>query len=321
MLIECTLPAVSILVPAKVNLFLEVLGKRSDGFHEIETVMCPISLFDRLTFEATDTPEVRFELQLPPDAQAEPAVAGDVAWCIPIDHHNLVVRAIQHIQRQLGITSGCRLRLEKQIPAAAGLGGGSGDAAAAVVASLIAWGRWDRQLATQVCSAIGSDVAFFLGDTRGVGIATATGRGERCQLLQARPELSLVVTHPPVGCPTKVVYDHFSRREPVRHFGEIVSACESGQFQKIGAQLFNALQFPASQVTEWIERQLHVFANCGAEHALMTGSGSSCFALMDSLQTENKIKASAVEHGLRRIFTAKAWYGDSIEQQLSTQVD
>jgi 4-diphosphocytidyl-2C-methyl-D-erythritol kinase len=66
---------------------------------------------------------------------------------------------------------------------------------------------------------------------------------------------------------------------------------------------------------------LHVFANCGAEHALMTGSGSSCFALIESLQTENRIRASAVDKGLRRIFTAKAWYGDSIEQQLSTQVD
>jgi 4-diphosphocytidyl-2-C-methyl-D-erythritol kinase len=320
MIIERLPHAVRILAPAKVNLFLEVMGKRPDGYHEIETVLCPISLFDTLTFEVTDEPEICFELQLPADANG-PAAEEDVAWSIPTDHSNLAVRALQHIQRQLGARRGCRLKLEKQIPAAAGLGGGSSDTAAAVVASLIAWDRWDRQLATQVCASIGSDVPFFLGDLTGIGMATAIGRGEQCQQIQAQPELSLIVTHPPIGCSTKLIYDNFSRMGPVRHFGEIVSACETGQFQKIGARLFNALQSPASRVTEWIDRQLNLFASCGAEHSLMTGSGSSCFALVNGPQIERKIKASAAAIGLRRVFSVEAWYGDSIEQQLSAQVE
>ncbi|MCA9132819.1 MAG: 4-(cytidine 5'-diphospho)-2-C-methyl-D-erythritol kinase [Planctomycetales bacterium] len=319
MLIERQADWVRIEAPAKINLFLEVLGKRPDGFHEVETLLCPISLFDTLQLRPTEDPAIRLHVRTPAASDA-PLGDGDLAWQVPSDERNLVRRAVRLVQQHLGESRGCELLLEKRIPAAAGLGGGSSDAAAAVVASLLAWGQWDRPLATQICATLGSDVPFFLGAPQGIGLALARGRGERCQPLSLRPELSFVVTHPPVGCPTAAVFREFVAVGKVRQFQDFVVACETGQLQKIGAALFNALQSPASRLTDWIERQLHLFADCGANHGLMCGSGSSCFALIEEPEVADRIRQAAEATGLTRIYSVRAWYGNSIEQQLETQV-
>jgi len=309
--------------PAKVNLFLEVLGKRSDGYHEVQTLLCPISLFDQLTFEVTPGGQIEFQMQTPTAERLPPTVdpsstslRTDPAWEIPSDDRNLVVRAVRQVQRALGTTWGCRIVLTKSIPAAAGLGGGSSDAAAAVVASLLGWRNdWDRQLATDICSALGSDVPFFLGDEHQIGLALATGRGELCQQLNCHPPLDLIVTHPATGCSTQQVYLNYAKPAEVRNFHKIVTACESQDPKKIGAELFNALQFAASDLTDWIDRQLQLFASCGAPHALMSGSGSSCFAVIDDASCVARVRQAAAECGLPRVYVAKAWYGDSIEHQ------
>lgn len=140
---------------------------------------------------------------------------------------------MKQVQRVLGTQLGCRIELTKSIPAAAGLGGGSSNAAAAVVASLLAWDKWDRKLAHQICSEIGSDIPFFLGDERQIGLAVATGRGEQCQLLAARPPLDLLLTHPPVGCSTGQVYLGYANTANKRTVNKIVAACESGEPKKI----------------------------------------------------------------------------------------
>lgn len=162
---------------AKLNLFLEVLGKRPDGYHEIETLMCPISLCDELEFRFRDDPRIHLQLELPSTA----GTTDDPAWQIPADDRNLVVRSIQSVQAAMGVGGGCTIHLKKRIPAAAGLGGGSSDAAAAIVAAMLAWGQWDRNLATSIANSLGSDIGFFLGDTTQVGMALATGRGEKCE--------------------------------------------------------------------------------------------------------------------------------------------
>ncbi len=324
MLIQCSGNQVRIRAPAKVNLFLEVLGKRADGFHDIETLLCPISLFDELTLEPTDSGEISFALEF-----SHPSATGsdnsenehkDVAWKIPANENNLVVQAVKKVQSALNTTFGCRIRLNKQIPAAAGLGGGSSDAAAAVVASLVAWERWDRQCATEICTEVGSDVPFFLGEVTGIGLTLAKGRGELCQLLKAQPQLNFIVTHPPVGCATKEVYLNYAKGLDCRHAEEIVSACENGQFQKIGAELFNALQLSASTLTDWIDQQLLLLKDAGAEFVLMSGSGSSCFALINDRSCQERILSAATILGLTRVFAVEAWYADSIELQLKKQL-
>ena len=115
MLIERTSTHIQVLAPAKVNLFLAVLGKRTDCFHEIATLLCPLSLFDRLTVEATHSGAIEFELSLPQQSKT----GGDPAWQIPDDASNLVMRAVGQLRAALGTQQGCRIRLEKQIPAAA----------------------------------------------------------------------------------------------------------------------------------------------------------------------------------------------------------
>lgn len=310
--------SIHIQTPAKVNLFLDVLGKRDDGFHELQTLLCPISLFDTLIVQAAPEPTITLELTLPPAANA-----GNVpAWDIPADERNLVIRAVRQLQQKLGIQGGCRIQLQKAIPAAAGLGGGSSDAAAAIVGSLAVWGCWDRGVAMEVAASLGSDIPFFLGDRHGIGLAIGTGRGEKCQQLTCRPAIDMLVTHPDVGCPTARVYELYqtSRGQAPKtspgDFGKIVHACEDGQLQKIGAGMFNALQFASSHFTDWIDKQLRFLNDCGCNHGLMSGSGSSCFGLLESPQSEQRARAMLPHVGLSRLYSVRAWYGSSIEQQL-----
>ncbi|MEZ6135660.1 MAG: hypothetical protein R3C53_12190 [Pirellulaceae bacterium] len=381
MRIARTSTGIEILAPAKVNLFLEVLGRRPDGYHEVETVMCPISLCDRLTFEPADTDEITFQLDLPAESRSpHPSRSTDPAWDIPGGAGNLVLRAAHLVRDRLrtrpledtapprgdhlrtqhfhggtdrsgtqhfdgedsrpdgmlcprgargagevpeGVLCpgpvrrlGGHIRLEKAIPAGAGLGGGSSDAAAVVTACLLAWHRWDRKLATNVCAELGSDIPFFLGDKAGVGMAIATGRGEKCELIDARPAFELVVTHPPEGCATQTIYQRFVKMGRTRNSREIIAGCETGQVSKIGAALFNALQSSAAEVTEWIDKQLLLFSQCGARYALMSGSGSSCFALIeDGHDFEEQVRTVAGLSGITRVYRSQAWYTPSIEAQ------
>src|SRR5512145_2350061 len=146
---------------AKVNLTLEVLGKRPDGYHEIATVMQTVDLADRLTLEDAETLEL--------DASA----AG-----VPTDGTNLALRAAMALRETVGITRGVRISLDKRIPVAAGLGGGSADAAAVLLGLNRLWGlRWPRARLEAIAVTLGMDVPFFL---RGGG-ALATGRGEQLE--------------------------------------------------------------------------------------------------------------------------------------------
>lgn len=323
MIIQRASNKITIASPAKVNLFLEVYGKRSDGYHEVQTVLCAVSLFDQLEFTPVDGGEIDFCLRLPQTERGTSQLLNanlltlDPAWDIPADDRNLVVRAVRQVQRVLGTRLGCRIELTKSIPASAGLGGGSSNTAAAVVASMLAWDKWDRPLAHQICAAIGSDIPFFLGDERQIGLAVATGRGEQCQLLPARPPLDLLLTHPPVGCSTKQVYLNYADNAEKRGLNKIVRACESGEPKKIGVELFNALQFAASGLTDWIDRQLQLLATSGATMSAMSGSGSSCFAIVEEPSCEARVRQAAAECGLSRVYSVKAWYGDSIEQQVA----
>lgn len=319
MIIQQTAAGLQIAAPAKINLFLNVLRRRSDGYHEVQTLLCPLSLFDQLSFEVTQQSDIEFQLILP-DAKSDQTSTlprTDPAWDIPADSRNLVVRAVRRVQQALGTTRGCRIQLRKAIPAAAGLGGGSSDTAAAIVASLFSWQGWDRSLALQIAAEIGSDVPFFLGSTEGIGLALATGRGEHCQLLSARPNLNVLVTHPPVGCSTRDVYQNCAVYGKALGFQKIVDACDSGQLTMIGAQLFNTLQLPAADLTDWIGRQLDLLADIGASYALMSGSGSSCFALVDDPQCADRLRRIAPAWGIERVYAVQSWYSESIEQQLA----
>ena len=161
--------------PAKLNLFFEVLAKRADGYHEIETLMCPIDLYDTLHFQEDSSGEVRLRCRRVFGAGG-PGSRG--LHDVTEGPDNLVMRAVELVRRRAGVRRGARLLLVKRIPAAAGLGGGSSDAAAALVAANEGWrlGRSRDELAAWAAE-LGSDVPFFLAGTS----AVCRGRGERVE--------------------------------------------------------------------------------------------------------------------------------------------
>lgn len=306
---------VTVTAPAKVNLYLEVLGKRNDGYHDVETVMCPISLCDQLEFIATDHSTIELSVELPALTSFN---VDDPAWRIPADGRNLAVRAVEKIRTALGIRSGCRMRLKKNIPAEAGLGGGSSNAAAAIVAALVGWSEWNRELAAQTAAELGSDINFFLGDDQGIGLAVARGRGEQCQRLAATPQLNFALTHPPVGCPTAAVYANWRGLLRKQNAEGMIRACHGENVEEIGQSLHNALLAGASQITTWIDRQLDLYRQCGCPHRLMSGSGSSCFALLPNSDTMAAIRREADQAGLERVYAVKSWFAPSIEDQVGS---
>lgn len=321
MLIERTDRGLKIFTPAKLNLFLDVLAKRADGYHEIDTVMCPVSWLDELELESGPS-EIDFSIERPVRRTTDTA---DPAWQIPIDGSNLVVRALSAVGQAIGYAGGWRVHLKKQIPAAAGLGGGSADAAAAIVAALAILRRWDRDLAMRIAQSLGSDIPLFLGGgTTGIGLARATGRGEHVEILAGRPPLCFVISHPPVGSSTAEVYRSWQPGQQHRSPSRLLELCQdarrdwtshlaAAEFQ---AELFNALQVPASGLTEWIGRQLSFYRELGKPGAMMSGSGSACFAIVNNLDEGHVIANKLIELGLPRAHVTTAWYAAPIEQQL-----
>ena len=318
MLIELIDGGFRVSAPAKLNLFLEVLGKRADGYHEIESLMCPISLCDTLEFRSTAAPEVRLQVELPEEAHAaqDQAAENDPAWQVPSDERNLVHRAATRVREWLGIKSGCEMKLTKAIPSSAGLGGGSSDAAATVVAAMLAWGQWDRAAASRICAELGSDLNVFLGDENRIGLTMASGRGEKCRVLDVCPLLEFVVTHPPAGCATSAVYANWRKIRDIRSADSIIAALEKGDIESIGPLLFNALENSARQVTPWIDNQLRFFLGFHFRYNAMTGSGSSCFALVSSTHTMADVRRAAEDAGLSRVYAVKSWFQPSIEEQI-----
>ncbi len=183
---------VSVCAPAKINLHLEIMGKRSDGFHELETVMSTIDLCDRLEFAARSDEEIHLQLEFP--------FITDDDTALPTDDRNLVVRALKLLRERSESSSfaplGCDVRLSKRIPSEAGLGGASSDAAATLRAGNQLWqlGFFKAQL-MELAAELGSDVPFFIDG----GTAVCRGRGELIEPLPAIGGTPLVVAKPPVG--------------------------------------------------------------------------------------------------------------------------
>ncbi|MFO1063315.1 MAG: 4-(cytidine 5'-diphospho)-2-C-methyl-D-erythritol kinase [Pirellulales bacterium] len=353
--------------PAKVNLILDVLGKRPDGFHEIDTLMCPVSLTDDLEFRPLKESELRLELVVA-DRRAADSGGSDPAWDIPVDGRNLILKALLRVRDELGATGGCHVRLIKRVPAAAGLGGGSSNAAAAIAAGLLMWGSWNRELAWRIGAALGSDVPLFFGDERGgIGLARATGRGEHVTCYTGRTPLHLVITHPAVGSSTAEVYrawkpaeincsiesdmqskkvtqasetdrvtDADSRQDAAHKHEQqrsaqlyakqrsgrierMLQACDEGNVDTIRSLMSNDLEEPAGRLNTWIATQRSMMTNLGLKKAMMTGSGSACYALVDSAEQAENAAARLIELGLPRAHAAEAWYAPPIEAQLSQQ--
>jgi len=257
---------------AKVNLTLEVLAKRPDGYHEVATVLQAVDLFDRVIVEDAPTLEVRTD---------DPA--------LPTDERNLVTRAASLLREAAGVARGARIRLHKRIPVGAGLGGGSSDAAAALIGLNRLWGlRWPRTRLAEMGTRLGMDVPFFLGR----GPALGTGRGETLAPLTVRGGYALVLVNPRVPLSTRTVYEAVGpgwRAEPVGT-RRMVEALERRSAALVAEALTNHLEGPAQALLPVIGRIKAALLAAGALGASMSGSGPTVFGLARSYDQARQIR-------------------------------
>ncbi len=247
--------AMQVLAPAKINLSLKILGRRNDGFHEIETLISPISLADKIDIER----QSRWIDFMCDDRSVPP---GD---------ENLVVRAAKLFFEKTKVTAGVGIKLQKQIPHGAGLGGGSSDAASTLIAlNQLFETKLSREEMAKLGSTIGSDVAFFLFESP----AVCKGRGEIVEPTKLKKKLSILLLKPAFSVSSVWAY---SRWRDSREIPRI-----SYQPQNFDGQSFvNDLERPVfekfvflAQLKTWLLKQAEVGA------ALMSGSGSTVFAVM-----------------------------------------
>ena len=257
--------------PCKVNLLLNILGKRADGFHELETLLHPVALFDRLSFERA--------------SQGIGLTCTDAS--LPTDSRNLVHRAAAAFLEAARVSDGVRLHLEKRIPLAAGLGGGSGNAATALLGLNELFGHplSAGQLHTLAAS-LGSDVPFFLQDRP----ALATGRGETIEPLAPFPALrgaAFLLVHPGFGISTAWAYQQLARFPEALHGRPgrarmLIALLQSGSLAAAGAEFYNSLEAPALVKYPLLALFQEFLRAYGAAAALMSGSGSTTFAIVES---------------------------------------
>lgn len=245
-----------LVAPAKINLSLAILGRRDDGFHQIRTLIVPISLSDTIEMELTDSPGIRFTCDAPD---------------LPTDSTNLVVRAAMLFCERASRSAGISIHLEKRIPHGAGLGGGSSDAATVLLGlnTLLDTGFADAELAGMAAE-IGSDVPFFIYRSA----AFCEGRGERVHPQVIARRLRLLLLKPPFGVPTPWAYSRW--RDSREIAGVPYSPQPAGSLS-----LFNDLERPVYEkypflalLKQWLMGQ----PEC--EAALMSGSGSTMFAVL-----------------------------------------
>lgn len=274
--------------PAKINLSLAVLGKRPDGYHDLETVFVSLDLSDTLYF--SDAP--RGEITLACTASE-----------IPLGMENLVCRAADLLRKKYGITKGVHIRLEKHIPAAAGLGGGSSDAAAALRGLVRFWGidAAARDMPA-VAARLGSDVPFCL---RG-GTALGEGRGERLTPLSPCPDFHVVLANPGFGVSTAKVYQAYPQgtARPRTRTTELIRALRLGDRRQLVLYLENNLEAVTFQLYPQVGQLKEKMSAWGP--SLMCGSGATVFTLFEDREKARALCLSLREEGIAAWLTKTA---------------
>lgn len=267
-----------LLAPAKINLSLKIQGKREDGFHEIETLMVPISLADEIEITATEGEGIRF-------ACDDPTVPGDDT--------NLVVRAAKLFCAEIGIAPSLRISLSKKIPHGAGLGGGSSDAATTLIAlDEMSGTQFGAARLAEMAGRLGSDIPFFIYRSA----AVCRGRGEIVEPVDFSSALHLVLVKPPFGVPTPWAYKHWLD-------SAVLPGVDYGPQEFPWGALVNDLERPVFEkyiflavLKRWLREQPEV------DGALMSGSGSTTFAIV-----KNEASAAALAEKVRAEFGETMW--------------
>jgi 4-diphosphocytidyl-2-C-methyl-D-erythritol kinase len=253
---------------AKINWFLRVTGKRADGFHEIESLFQRVSLRDELTFEEASSLSVVTEAAIPSD-------------------DNLVIKAALKLRETAGVTKGARLGLIKNIPIAAGLGGGSSDAAVTLTGLNNLWelGFPDERLG-EMAAELGSDVPFFLGGPS----ALATGRGEKLSLVDSGKSVALLLLNPGIGVSAGWAYSNLQgfSEEDSGYADSFLQNLVSGDWAALREMAVNDLEAPVVKKHPVVGELKAALIETGALYAAMSGSGPTVFGIFPDTEAAKR---------------------------------
>jgi 4-diphosphocytidyl-2-C-methyl-D-erythritol kinase len=285
--------------PAKLNAFFEVLARRGDGFHEIETLMLPISLYDTLVAHPSSDGRVHVECRW-----ASPRLAAAFGP-LPTSENNLAAKAAERLRARAGLRDGIRIELIKRIPAQAGLGGGSSDAAAALLAANVVWKLdWNRESLAEIGAELGSDVPFFLSRAEKCGYPAAVcrGRGEQVVTLDSRTPFHFVVVYPPVGLSTAQVYQRCQVPREPKSVVSMAAALMGGDAGRATRLAHNRLESAAESLSPWVARLQREFAREDCLAAQMSGSGSSYFGFCRHARHAQRVARRLRSRGLGQVY-------------------
>ena len=263
---------------AKINLTLDILGKRPDGFHEVAMVMQSIGLHDTLTMEKTD---------------GEIALSINVPW-LKADEKNLAWRAAELVRQEYGLKGGVRMELTKRIPIAAGLAGGSADAAAVLKGMNELYNlQMSEARLRELGARLGSDIPFCLMG----GTMLATGRGEVLTRLADMPETWVVLAKPRISVSTAWAYQNYDEQGAEKHPDNeaIRKAIARGNRKAVAGLLCNVLESVTIKKYDVIADYKQMMLDKGAMASMMSGSGPTVFGL-----ARNREQAEAIANVLRQ---------------------
>ena len=275
---------ISLKALAKINLGLDVLRRREDGYHEVSMIMQTIDLYDDLTMEKTDEPEITIRTN----------------WnFVPVNQDNLVYRAIAMLREEFQIQEGVRVSLQKRIPVAAGLAGGSSDCAAALYGmNRLFQLHLSKEELMERGARLGADVPYCILR----GTALAEGIGEKLTVLDPMVECSVVIAKPPISVSTKWVYEHLKLDADMKHpdIKKQVEDIRRGDLEAICADMGNVLQdvtIPEYPVIGTIKDKMMEY---GAVGSMMSGSGPTVFGIFTNAGQARKAKAAIKAAGLAK---------------------
>ena len=275
---------ISLKALAKINLGLDVIGKREDGYHDVRMIMQTIHLYDRVEIKKIKSPVIRVETNL---------------YDLPINEDNLVYKAAKLMRDEFDIKEGVRIVLQKFIPVAAGLAGGSSDAAAVLVGMnrIFQLGLKQEKL-MELGLRLGADIPFCVMR----GTALAEGVGEILTPLPPMPKCPVLIAKPPVSVSTKFVYENLRLTESTKHprIDAIADAIKKKNLKEIAMNMGNILETVTVPKYPVIEEIKKVMKENGALNAMMSGSGPTVFGLFQSEKDVRRAYDTLKQSGLTK---------------------
>lgn len=283
---------ISLKALAKINLGLDVVRRREDGYHEVRMIMQTIQLYDRLDIKRTQEPGIQIQTNLS---------------FLPVNENNLIYKAAKLLMDEFSITDGVSVKLDKRIPVAAGMAGGSTDAAAMLIGvnRLFSLGLTKRQLMERGVQ-IGADVPYCIMR----GTALAGGIGEALSPLPPMVKCPVLIAKPSISVSTKFVYQNLKLDDTTIHpdIDRLIDDIKAKNLHDIAAHMGNVLEtvtIPNYPVIDEIKK--HMLSN-GAVGAMMSGSGPTVFGLFDDEDTAKKAyKAMRSSHLARQVYLTSVY--------------